>query len=83
LNGLKQDGPFCHLKTGHKLCLENDHLKTRLSIFQMVTVFKLNEGIFSCLTGLLGMALKPNSITPKALERQVKGTQPIPNQRRD
>jgi hypothetical protein len=27
------------LKTGHKLCLENDHLNTGLSGFQMVTCF--------------------------------------------
>jgi hypothetical protein len=35
---LKQDGRFYLLKTGHKLCPENNHLNTGLSGFQMVTV---------------------------------------------
>ncbi len=35
---LKQDGRFYHLKTGQKLCPENDHLNTGLSGFEMVTV---------------------------------------------
>ena len=29
---------FYHLKTGHKLCPKNDHLKTGQSGFQMLTV---------------------------------------------
>ncbi len=39
---LKQDGSqnktVDHLKTGHKLCPENDHLNTGQSGFQMMTV---------------------------------------------